>query len=110
LQAAIFYLTRYAQPRTRLTKMTLKPAANPAIFPTVLPIEISHRYTVTRRSPYSGLAVSNDYYTEQVNTTIDIESGEWSTELQMSPVFVKSAWVLGDSTYGVLGQDTYPIY
>jgi hypothetical protein len=110
LQAAIFYLTRYGQPKTRLTKLTVKPAANPETFPRILGLEISQRHTVTRRSPYSGLQVTNDYYVEQVNTTIDIESGTWDTDLQMSPVFVKTAWVLGDSTYGVLGTSTYPIY
>jgi hypothetical protein len=90
--------------------MLLKPAANPETFPTVLNLELSQRYTVTRRSPYSGLQVTNDYYVEQVNTNIDIESGTWDTDLQMSPVFVKTAWVLGDATYGVLGTSTYPIY
>jgi hypothetical protein len=28
----------------------------------------------------------------------------------MSPVFVDSAWILGDPDYGVLGSTTTPIY
>ncbi len=108
-QAGIFYLTRYGSPKTRITKLTLKPSANPALWPVVLSLDISQRYRVIRRSP-SGVTVTAEYYIESVNTSVDPESGDWTVDLQLSPVFVPSAWILGDATYGVLGTNTTPIY
>ena len=108
-QASAFYLARYAKPRLRIEKLTLNPAANPALWPVVLSLEISQRITVTRRTS-AGLTTSADYYVEQINHNIDIESSTWTVELQCSPVFVSQAWVLGDATYGVLGVSTAPVY
>lgn len=107
-QAGIFYLARYAAPITRVSKLTLDPSSNPALWPVVLSLDISQRVTVKRRSDY--LTVAGDYYVEQIEHHIDAEAGTWTVDLQLSPVFVPQAWVLGDSTYGVLGTTTVPIY
>jgi hypothetical protein len=107
-QAGIFYTQRYAGPRTRISKLTLHPSANPALWPVLLSLEISSRVTVKRRN--AGVTVSRDYYVEKINHQADSDETEWVTELQLSPVFVSQAWVLGDSTYGVLGTTTTPIY
>jgi len=107
-QAGIFYLARYAAPITRVSKLTLDPSSNPALWPVVLSLEISQRVTVKRRSDY--LTTSGDYYIEQIEHHIDAEQGTWTTDLQLSPVFVAQAWVLGDATYGVLGTTTVPVY
>lgn len=107
-QAGIFYLARYAAPTTRVSKLTLDPASQPALWPVVLSLEISQRVTVKRRSDY--LTITGDYYIEQIEHHIDAEQGTWTTDLQLSPVFVPVAWVLGDATYGVLGTTTVPIY
>ena len=53
---------------------------------------------------------SFDYYVEQINHEVDSDAGTWLIHLQLSPVFVPTAWVLGDPTYGVLGSSTVPIY
>jgi hypothetical protein len=106
-QAGIFYLQRYGTPKTRISKLGLHPAAYPAMWPTVLGLEISQRVTVKRRT---AITTSADYYVEKVSHRIDAQSGGWTVELQASPVFVPSAWVLGDATYGVLGSTTTPIY
>jgi hypothetical protein len=108
-QAGVFYLTRYGSARTRISKITLRPAANPSLWPLVLAMEISQRYTVKRRSQ-AGTTVSDEYYVESVQHTVDPETGEWACDLQMSPVFVPSAWVLGDTARGILGTTTAPIY
>jgi len=107
-QAAIFYLNRYSVPKYRISTLKLNPAANPALWPVVLSLEISQRVTVKRRTPY--LTTSLDFYIEQIHHSADADTGEWTVELQLSPVFVPQAWVLGDATYGVLGTTTVPVY
>jgi hypothetical protein len=107
-QAGIFYTQRYALPKTRITKLTLRPSANPALWPIIMQLELSQRSTVRRRN--AGVTVSADYYIEKVDHRIDAETSAWETDLQVSPVFVPQAWVLGDATLGVLGTTTVPIY
>jgi len=107
-QAATFYLARYAAPKTRVEKVTLRPSANPALWPVVLGLEVSQRVTVKRRS--QALTTTADYYVEQVSHKVDADRGEWTVDLQLSPVFVAQAWVLGDAAYGVLGTTTVPVY
>jgi hypothetical protein len=107
-QASAFYLNRYSKPVTRIEILTLDPAANPALWPLVLGLEISQRITVKRRT--AALTTSADYYVEQISHKIDAQTGAWKTDIQCSPVFVPTAWVLGDATYGVLGTTTVPVY
>lgn len=107
-QAANFYLARYSAPITRISKLTLDPASQPGLWPVVLSLELSQRVTVKRRSDY--LTISGDYYIEQIEHHIDAEQGTWVTDLQLSPVFVPTAWVCGDTTYGILGTSTIPVY
>ncbi|MGH7743618.1 MAG: hypothetical protein ACREQ5_02180 [Candidatus Dormibacteria bacterium] len=108
MQASTFYLARYALPKVRIETLTLNPAGNSALWSVILGLEISQRDTVKRRA--GGLTTSNDYYIEQINHKINADSGEWTVDLQCSPVFVPTAWVLGDPVYGVLGSTTVPIY
>jgi hypothetical protein len=107
-QAGVFYTNRYANPITRVSTLALDPAANPALWPVVLSLEISQRIKVTRRN--AGLTVSREYYIEKITDTVDGEAGKWRCVLQLSPVFVSSAWVLGNATFGVLGTTTTPVY
>lgn len=108
-QAGIFYLNRYGQQRQRIRKMTISPAKNPALFTAVLSLEISNRVTVKRRTT-AGVTISGDFYVESIAHHIVAREGQWTVELQLSPVFVPQAWVLGDNTYGVLGTTTVPVY
>jgi hypothetical protein len=107
-QAATFYLNRYADPKVRISTLTLSPASNPDLWPVVLGLEISQRVTVKRRT--AALTTSNDYYVEQIHHKADAETGDWTVTLQLSPVFVNTAWVLGSAAYGVLGTETVPVY
>jgi hypothetical protein len=106
--AGVFYTTRYAAPMTRVTLLTLNPTANPALWPVVLSLELSQRIRVKRRN--AGLTVTTDYYVEKLSWKGDAETGDTTVQILASPVFVPSAWVLGDATYGVLGTTTAPIY
>lgn len=109
VQASTFYLKRYGSPAIRVDTLTLNPAANPALWPVVLSLEISQRITVKRRTS-AGLVTTADYYIEQISHAINGDDGSWTVQLQCSPVFNDSAWILGDPTLGVLGSTTIPVY
>lgn len=106
-QAGIYYMQRYGTPRTRIATLTLDPAANPDLWPVVLSLEISQRIRVTRRTTFT---YSAEYYIEKIAHSVDAASGKWTVDLQCSPVFVPQAWVLGDTSLGVLGSTTTPVY
>jgi hypothetical protein len=116
-QAAVFYLSRYAAPGgavgtstgMRVRKMTLNPAADPALWTFVMGLELSQRVTVSFTTS-TGLAMSASYYVEKFDEAGDPREGTYLVDIQLSPVFVSRAWVLGDSTYGVLGTTTIPVY
>lgn len=108
-QAGTFYLARYGTPKQRIRSMRVSPARNPNLFAAILALEISNRVTVKRRTS-AGVTISADYYVESIAHSIRASEGDWDTTLELSPVFVPQAWVLGDATYGVLGSTTTPIY
>ncbi|WP_372672586.1 hypothetical protein [Amycolatopsis kentuckyensis] len=107
-QAGTFYLGRYARAKLRIEKLTINPIAFPSAWATLLGLELGLRVTIRRRA--GSVVLSGDYYVEQINHDIDPDAGTWRIDLQCSPVFVPSAWVLGDPQYGVLGSTTTPIY
>lgn len=107
-QAATFYLARYAAPKTRIVSLTLDPVSQPGLWPAVLGLEISQRVTVHRRS--GAFSTVADFYVEKISHKISSADGTWTVDLQLSPVFVPSAWRCGDSTYSVLGTTTVPVY
>lgn len=106
-QAGTFYLNRYADPRTRLSRLTFNPASNPALWPVLLGLDVSSQVTVIRRAPAGNIVLSQNFYVEKITHQIDAQSGRWTVELQMSPVYVPSPWLCGSST---LGATTTPIY
>lgn len=108
IQGGIFYDARYSKPAKRITKMLLRPCANPSLWPVVGSLELSQRITAKRRN--AGLTISRDYYIEKITHRGNAEQSTWEVELQLSPVFITSAWVLGDSTFGILGTSTTPVY
>jgi hypothetical protein len=108
-QAAIFYTARYGKTKLRvkgmtITPSTLNPATVPNAWPALLGAEVSQRHTVTRRTS-AGVTMAGDHYIESLSHKISAKSLTWSTDLEMSPVFVPRAWVLGDATYGALGAN-----
>lgn len=109
-QASLFYLQRYGNPLPRIRALTLNPLGNANMWPVVLGLEISQRVTVKRR--VNGVVMSADYYVERISHRMDLEQDPptWDVDVQLSPVFVPSAWVMGDSTYGVMGVTTTPVY
>lgn len=116
-QAAQFYVQRYAKPAgapgtnvpPRITKMTLDPVANPALWDAVLSIDFDDRITVKRRTS-AGVTVAGDYYVEKIDHHAAGDASTWTADYELSPVWVPQAWVLGDSTKGVLGSTTTCVY
>lgn len=116
-QAALFYLARYAAPGgapgtsagPRIRKLVLNPATDPTMWNFVLGLDLSQRITVAFKAS-SGLLMSYDYYVENIAESHDPAQGTHTVELQLSPVFVPTAGILGDATYGVLGSTTYVVY
>lgn len=116
-QAATFYLNRYAAPggapgtgtAPRIRKITLNPSADPSMWTFILGLDLSQRLTVTFKTS-AGVTITGDYYVEYIAESHNPADITHSVDLQLSPVFVPTAWVLGDSTYGVLGTTTVPVY
>lgn len=99
-----------AQPKQRVQTITIDLGSNPAQFTTILNLEIGQRYTVKRRAKSAnagaGITMSADYYLERIaHRQVDPQTASWLVDLQLSPVPLQP-WILGDSTYGVLGTTT----
>lgn len=117
LQAANFAVQRYAAPAGapgsatayRISSLRINPATNPALWQAALSLDVDDRITVTKKTA-AGTVISGDYYIEQVNHNADVASGQWTVNYQLSPVWNKQAWVLGDSVNGVLGTTTTVVY
>jgi hypothetical protein len=115
LEAAKFYVARYAKPAgapgtgtaPRIAGMTIDPSSNPALWSAALALDVGWRVTVKRRTA-AGVTISGDYFIEQVNHSNN--GDKWTVQYQLSPVFVPQAWVLGDATKGVLGTTTVCVY
>lgn len=116
-QAAQFYVQRYAKPAgapgtnvpPRITKMTLDPVANPALWDAVLSIDLDDRITVKRRTS-AGVTVSGDYYVEKIDHHAAGDASTWTADYELSPVWISQAWILGDSVKSVLGSTTVCVY
>jgi hypothetical protein len=102
--AANWILATHKDPRQRVSQLTLRPSANPALWPMALGAQIGDRVTAKRRTT-SGSGISSDFFIEQITHTQ--KPGDWTVQYQMSPVGATGQpWILGDATYGVLGTTT----
>jgi hypothetical protein len=107
LQAANFYTQRYAAPAGapgssipyRINKMTINPAANPALWQAALSLGVDDRITVTKKTA-AGTIITGDYYIEQVTHNADVASGQWKVNYQLSPVWNPNPFIIGQSILG----------
>lgn len=113
----IFHTHR--EPLLRVSVITLDPASNPALWPVVLNLENGQRWTVKRRAKAAnagaGFTISGDYFIEQITFNgLNMDNDNWTVTMFLSPAGLATAspgvtfqpWILGDSTYGVLGSTT----
>lgn len=92
VDAANFLLSRYKQPNPRPEVLTFTPARNPAIWSTVLGLEIGDYVRVNKR-PLGAPALSIDCFIEQVEHEFDGQTGDWITKVTVSPA-IASYWNL----------------
>lgn len=102
---ASFELTLHANPFLRFDRMVVRPAGQPAAWPTVLTLEIGSKVTVTR-TPLRGSTVTRTCFVESIDHQVGRDS--WTVTFQLSPGEVyTTGWVLDSS---LLGSNTALVY
>lgn len=103
--AANWILRNYKDPRLRVASITLDPAANSALFPACLNVDIGTRVTVKRRPIVAGNVISSDFFVEQI--THHVTPRSWVTQLALSPVPPVQALIWDDTTAGKWDTDVW---
>lgn len=91
--ASAYLLSRYKGPLTRVQSLKVHPAAAPALWPSLLALELGTRVTVNRRPPGAPL-VTVDCFVEQISWDMDDNGEAWCT-IQCSPVDLNPYAALG---------------
>lgn len=120
----VFYT--HNRPLTRAAVLTITPARAVGTDPTVagswaqaFSLEIGQRVRATRRAKAgnggAGTTVTLDYFIEAVTyDDFNPDTGEFTARYLLSPIgsatggagVTMQPWILGDATYGILGQTT----
>lgn len=104
--AAQYIANRYSSPITRITNVTLIGADAPSLWPTILSLDVSSRVIFKRSHfPGAGSTISLNEFVEGYGDDVQIGQ-DWRVNVPLSPADAQSYWLLGDSTYGLLGQTT----
>lgn len=82
--AANYLLSRYKQPATRVSAITLHPSANPALWPVCLSLELGMRVRIMRRPPAPASPIQVECVVENIQVDMD-DQGEAHWTLQCSP-------------------------
>lgn len=82
--AAGYLLSRYKDPKVRVTALRLHPGGNPALWPVCLALEIGNRVRVMRRAG-AAPAIQLELFVEHLQWDLDDQNDAWLT-LQLSPV------------------------
>lgn len=100
---------QYKDSHERIQQVSFDPVSNPTLWPFVLSVKQGDRVTAKRRT--QGPSMSLDFYVEQIIRSRG--EGTYSLTLLMSPVWQTGSppvplnvWILGDTTYSVLGTST----
>jgi hypothetical protein len=106
---ANWFLALYKELGTRFGDITFRPRGAPDdLWPEVLGRAIGDRVTVERTPLGLGAQVSLEQLVQRVEHAFS--PTEWETRLRGTPAPTDSVWILGDSTYGVLGSTTRLAY
>jgi hypothetical protein len=96
---------RYKQPTFRISSIQVRPWVQPSLVPTLLGLTMMSCVQVHRvNMPGSALLVKSMVEGKQV--AFDAISGDWTVTFSLSPIEARPYWILGDSTFGVLGSTT----
>lgn len=103
---AEWYLGRLKDPLTRIKSIILEPQQNDSLWAQVLGRKIGDLIRVKVYPPQSGTeqVIDLNCHIEYIEHRYSV--GRWVTKWNLSPGSINSYWLLGDSTYGVLGSTT----
>lgn len=109
VQFGYYLVNRFSEAQLRIDSVIVNPSAHAtgALWGHVLSGGLSTVIGL-RGLPESAPDAEADYFIESVGHEVE-RSGErlhWRTTYQVSPTANREAWILGDDTYGVLGQST----
>jgi hypothetical protein len=107
LSAAEYLAALYGDPAPKLPAITLLPQTSTSAWPTVLAADNGDRFTWKRRAAET---IETEGFIEQIAESVSVDHVSWNTTIQMLPADDQFGWVLGDSTYGLLGETTRLIY
>lgn len=101
---------RYSQPVLQVVSMTLDGNASPdLLYPQMFGRELGDRVVVRRRPPGGGSRIDEVAFIQGVHLSFDAsDGGQWLVTWRLAAADPRSFWILGDSTYGVLGTAAVP--
>lgn len=92
VDAASYLANRNANPRLRVQKIRLHPAALAGLWPIALALRISTRVRVMRRTP-GAPTIQFDGFIESVKWAVDWDNGDAFVDLEISPADLQLYWV-----------------
>lgn len=92
VDAATYLAYRYANPRLRVQRIRLHPAAVANMWPVALSLVISTRIRVMRRAPGQP-AIQFDGFIENIKWEFDWDTGNHFVDLEVSPADLQLYWV-----------------
>lgn len=107
LSAAQYLVGRYADPAPRIPVVEVIGQADTSKWPTILGAKNSDQFTWTRRA--TAHTISTTVFVERVSDTV-IPGTDWQVRYELSPAADNAGWVLGNATFGLLGQTTKLVY
>ena len=98
--AANFHLSRYKDPHPRISQLLVDLGSNPALFPSVLALDLGQRVRINRRPPSPAPMITMDGFIEQITHSGD-DSGNWTSSFQISP-FTTTPYAVFTSIHATL--------
>ncbi len=107
LAQAQYLLSRFENPVLRAKQITLRPDENGTnVYPKALGLDISDRITLR----LTQASINKPYHIEGIRHAWSAVAPWFETKWMLTDAQVDSYWILGDTTYGVLGSTTKLAY
>jgi len=107
LNAAQYLVQRFADQASRIPAVELIGARDTSKWPVILGAANSDRFAWRRSAP--ARTILENVYVERVSDVVT-PGRDWRVTLQLSPADEQAGWVLGDATFGLIGETTRAIY
>lgn len=97
-------VANHKTPAARLRVLSVRPANDSNLPPKVLATELMDRAIVNRHTvPGGGTVFNQEALVEKIEHTVNFQTAEWVAKFGLSPLEANRYWIVGDSTYGVIG-------